>query len=143
MSALDTNGGSIVAGGGSSSSGGVGLVPLAGYKDIDATTSPAAAPIAVGGSPIAVDPATFTGSTWTFSATGYVSSGRTATVTLYDVTAGAVAATISITATTQTAYAVSVTKPGSARVYRVLFGVDGTLNTHTAVLDGAALTIGS
>jgi len=132
-------------GGGSSggSSSGPAVVPLAGYSAIDATTSPAAAPLACGGSPFAVDPATFTGATWTFCVTGYVSSGRTGTVTLYDVTAGATAATISITATTQTAYTASVTKPGSARVYRVTFGVDGTLSTHTAVLDGAALKIGS
>jgi outer membrane lipopolysaccharide assembly protein LptE/RlpB len=75
--------------------------------------------------------------------TGYVSTGRTATVKLYDVTAGAEAASISITATTQTAYTASVTKPGTARVYRVTFGVDGTLTTHTAVLNGAALKIGS
>jgi uncharacterized protein (DUF2147 family) len=58
-------------------------------------------------------------------------------------TAGAEAASISITATTQTAYTASVTKPGTARVYRVTVGVDGTLTTHTAVLNGAALKIGS
>ena len=129
------------AGGGTSS--GPAVVPLAGYTAVDATTAPAAAPIAVGGAPLSVDPAAFTGSTWTFCVSGYVSSGRTGTVTLYDVTAGAEAASISITATTQTAYTASVTKPGTARVYRVLFGVDGTLTTHTAVLNGAALKIGS
>lgn len=125
------------------SSSGPAVVPLAGYSAIDATTSPAAAPIAVGGAPLSVDPADFTGATWKFSVTGYVASGRTATVKLYDVTAGAEAASISITATTQTAYTASVTKPDTARVYRVTFGVDGTLSTHTAVLDGAALKIGS
>ena len=140
-----TVGSQVIGGtsGGGGSSGGPAVVPLAGYSAIDATTSPAAAPIAVGGSPVAVDPAVFTGATWTFCVTSYVSSGRTGTVTLYDVTAGATAATISVTATTQTAYTASVTTPGTARVYRVLFGVDGTLNTHTAVLDGAALKIGS
>lgn len=125
------------------SSSGPAVVPLAGYSAIDATTSPAAAPLAVGGAPLSVDPADFTGSTWTFCVTGYVASGRTATVKLYDVTAGAEAASISITATTQTAYTATVTKPGTARVYRVTFGVDGTLSSHTAVLDGAALKIGS
>ncbi len=127
---------------GGSSSGPV-VVPLAGYNAIDATTSPTAAPIAIGGAPLSVDPAVFTGTVWTFCVTGYVASGRTGTVTLYDVTAGATAATISITATTQTAYTASVTKPGTARVYRVLFGVDGTLSSHTAALDAAALKIGS
>lgn len=129
------------AGGGTSS--GPAVVPLAGYTAVDATTAPAAAPIAVGGAPLSVDPSAFTGSAWTFCVSGYVSSGRTGTVTLYDVTAGAEAASISITATTQTAYTASVTKPGTARVYRVTVGVDGTLTTHTAVLNGAALKIGS
>lgn len=66
-----------------------------------------------------------------------------ATLFLCELTAGAEAASISITATTQTAYTASVTKPGTARVYRVTFGVDGTTTSHTAVLDGAALKIGS
>ena len=134
-------GGGGSSGGGSSS--GPAVVPLAGYAAIDATTAPTATPIAVGGSPVAVDPAVFTGATWTLCVSGSVVSGQTVTVTLYDVTAGATAATVSITAQTETTYTASVTVPGTARTYELRFGVSGTTNAHYGTLNGAALKIGS
>ena len=141
MSGFDPNGGSMIVGGGSSS--GPAVLPLAGLASYDATQAPTATPAVVGGSPISVDPASFTGSTWTFCATGSVVSGQTVTLTLYDVTAGATAATITISAQTQTAYTASVTKPGTTRVYELRFGVSGSTSSHYGTLNGACLQIGS
>lgn len=137
---------SIRPGGGTSgggSSSGPAVVPLAGVASYDATQAPAATPLVVGGSPFAVDPAVFTGATWTLCVTGSVVSGQTVTVTLYDVTAGATAATVTITAQTQTTYTASVTVPGTARTYELRFGVSGSTASHYATLHNAALKIGS
>lgn len=133
--------------GGSSSGGsssGPTLIPLSvGDVTFNAATSPAATPRASGGSPIAVDPAVYTGSAWKFKVTGSVVSGRTATVVLYDITADAAAATLTISAQTQTAYSADVTKPDSARVYELRRGVSGSTEADYANLHNACLQIGS
>lgn len=128
---------------GGGSSGGPTLVPLAGLSSFDATEAPVASPVVVGGAPVSVDPAVFTGSTWTLCVAGSVVSGQTATVTLYDLTAGAAAATVTISAQTETAYTASVTVPGTARTYELRFGVSGSTASHYATLHNAALKIGS
>lgn len=119
------------------------VIPLGGFASYDATQAPTATPVVVGGSPFAVDPADFTGTTWTFTASGSVVSGQSVTLTLYDRTAGATAATLTIGATTQTAYSAAVTTPGTARLYELRFGVSGTTTSHYGSVHGAALKIGS
>lgn len=134
--------GQIVVGGGGGGSGPA-LVPLAGLSTVDATQAPTASPAVVGGAPVSVDPTVFTGAVWTFCVAGSVVSGQTATVTLYDLTAGSTAATVTISAQTETNYTASITVPGTARTYELRLGVSGTTASHYATLNNAAIQIGS
>lgn len=100
--------------------------------------------VVCGGSPEAFDATAhaITGRTqvWTLSVAASVTTGQTATIELYDLTASAVAATITVTATAadnvQTAV---ITLPGTARVYELRVSVTGTTTSHYVAMRSAAI----
>lgn len=98
-----------------------------------------------GGTGGTIDPAEFVRTdltqAWTFRANASVTTGRTGTIILYDVTAAAIAATITVTATTPTAHTAVVTLPGTARMYLVYFGVDGTTSAHIITVNATDLKV--
>lgn len=115
-------------------------VNLCAVATVDATQGT----VAVGGSPGSLDPATtaVAGRTqsWTFVVSARVTSGQTGTVVLYDLTADAVAATITVTATAAgTEHTETVTLPGTARRYEVRASVTGTTAAHYLVILNAAM----
>lgn len=115
-------------------------VPLCGAVTVNATEST----VSVGGSPGEIDPAAsaITGrtQTWTLCVGARVTTGQTGTVELYDLTAAAVAATITVTSTTAgTEHTASVTLPGSARRYELRASVTGTTTAEYLAILNAAL----
>ena len=117
-------------------------IPLGGWSRVDATLGTTA----VGGSPRALDPASYarTGLTaaFTLRLVGLVDDvARTGTVTLVDLTTGLAVATISITAATLTAYSAVVTLNAGVHLYELRFACSGTLVSHYAVINNASLEI--
>lgn len=115
-------------------------LPIGGYYKVDATMGT----LVIGGSPEAYNASAhaITGrtQTWTFLVSASVTSGQTATIDLYDLTASAVAATVSVTATTAgTPHTASITLPDTARSYELRASVTGTTTSHYVAILSAAI----
>lgn len=106
------------------------------------------ATLVIGGSPVAIDPATYarTGLTAAFHlvGTGFTdNASRTGTLTLWDLTTDAAVATATFNnATTPAAFTPAVaTLNATPHVYEVRFSVSGTLVTHAAYANNVSLRI--
>ncbi len=139
MSGLDPNGaGVLVVGGGSSlpTAAGPVLVPLAAAESTVLTSDTALAQVRF-------DPADYSTppSTITLEAVGSVVSGVTGTLTLYDLTGSASAASLAWTETSATRKTASVTVPGSAKTYELRWKKSGGGSTDYALLGSAQLRL--
>lgn len=103
---------------------------------------------AIGGSPLAIDPASYAidglTTAFTLCVTGYTdNASRTGTVTLWDLTTNAAVATVTFNNAGPTAAAASATATLNAtpHVYEVRLSVSGTLTTHLATVNNVSLRI--
>lgn len=103
---------------------------------------------AIGGSPLAIDPASYAISgltaAFTLCVTGYTdNASRTGTVTLWDLTTDAAVATATFNNAGPTAAAATgvATLNATPHVYEVRLSVSGTLTTHLATVNNVSLRI--
>ena len=113
--------------------------PLGGCSTVDATQGTRV----IGGGAYDSTESAITGrtQTWTLDLTASVVSGQTATVTLYDITAGSTVATITVSATSPTRSTASVTLPGASHVYELRMSVSGSTTAHYATLLSANIKV--
>ena len=114
-------------------------LPLASGQTVDATQGTRA----IGGGTYDSTESAVTGrtQTWILDLTASVVSGQTATVTLYDITAGSTVATITVSATAPTRSTTSVTLPGASHVYELRVSVSGSTTSHYCTLLSANIKV--
>jgi hypothetical protein len=118
------------------------MVPIGGYSSVDGTEGT----VVIGGSPYALLGTDYsrTGltATWELVVGGSVTSPNTGTITLWDVGAGAAAATISITSSTAgTSHSAVITAPGTAKTYELRASVTGGTAANYVIINSAAIRI--
>jgi len=123
-------------GGGGGATGPV-LVPLSGVASTVLSADSVLAQVRVDPAEYSTPPTSIA-----LEAVGSAVSGVTGTLTLYDLTAGATAATLTWTETAATRKSASVTVPGSAHVYELRWKKSGGGATDYALLGGAHLRLG-